>query len=84
MAELDDLFLDEEPAPSLAVPRKGRLQKGRSALPETKPPQRKKEGLGRKRPLGRPLRQQLRRLEVAGADALPVAVLDSCSRTCRG
>ena len=50
MAELDDLFLDEEPAPSLAVPRKGRLQKGRSALPETKPPQRKKEGLGRKRP----------------------------------
>ena len=41
---------EEEPAPSLAVPRKGRLQKGRSALPETKPPQRKKEGLGRKRP----------------------------------
>ena len=50
MANLDDLFLDEEPAPSLAVPRKGRLQKGRSASPETKPPQRKKEGLGRKRP----------------------------------
>ena len=50
MAELDDLFLDEEPAPSLAVPRKGRLQKGRSASPENKLPQRKKEKLGRKRP----------------------------------
>ena len=50
MADLDDLFLDEEPAPSLAAPRKGRLQKGRAASPENKPPQRKKEKLGRKRP----------------------------------